>query len=174
MLTTNITVGNISAISRPVPSDTSSSSALPVANRRCSARSRTNARMTRTPPICSRRIRLIVSMRTCISRNSRRIRVMIRPISAASTGTMINSSEDSATSWLSAITMPPTPMIGAATIIVNVIRASIWTCCTSLVVRVISDGVPNRPTSRAENSCTRLKIPARRSRPTAIAVRAPK
>ena len=53
--------------------------------------------------------------------------------------------------------MPPTHMIGADTIRVNVIRASIWTCWTSLVVRVISDGVPNRPTSRAEKSCTRLK-----------------
>jgi hypothetical protein len=43
-----------------------------------------------------------------------------------------------------------------------------------LVVRVISDGVPNRPTSRAENAWTRLKTPCRTSRPRAIAVLAPK
>ena len=35
---------------------------------------------------------------------------------------------------------PPTHMIGAATSIVQVISTSICTCCTSLVVRVISDG----------------------------------
>ena len=54
--------------------------------------------------------------------------------------------------------MPPTHMIGADTISVNVIRTSIWTCCTSLVVRVISDGAPNWPTSRAENVWTRVKM----------------
>ena len=46
--------------------------------------------------------------------------------------------------------MPPTHMIGAVTIIVKVISTSICTCWTSLVVRVISDGAPNLPTSRAE------------------------
>ncbi len=45
---------------------------------------------------------------------------------------------------------PPTLMIGAATSIVQVISTSICTCCTSLVVRVISDGAPNWATSRAE------------------------
>jgi hypothetical protein len=48
---------------------------------------------------------------------------------------------------------------------VKVISASICTCCTSLVVLVISDGVPNLPTSRAENSITRLKTAWRMSRP---------
>ena len=42
------------------------------------------------------------------------------------------------------------------------------------MVRVIREGAPNWPTSRAENDCTRSKIAARRSRPRAIAVRAPK
>ncbi len=50
--------------------------------------------------------------------------------------------------------MPPTHMIGAVTIIVQVISTSICTCCTSLVVRVISDGAPKAPTSRAENAVT--------------------
>lgn len=44
--------------------------------------------------------------------------------------------------------------IGADTIIVNAVMVSICTCCTSLVVRVISDRVPNVPTSRADNNCT--------------------
>ncbi len=53
------------------------------------------------------------------------------------------------------MTTPPTHMIGAATSIVQVTITSICTCCTSLVVRVISDGAPNPATSRAENSPTR-------------------
>ena len=70
--------------------------------------------------------------------------------------------------------MPPTHMIGADSSSVNVMIASIWTCWTSLVVRVISDGVPKWLTSRSENCCTRLKIPCRTSRPSAIATCAPK
>jgi len=91
-----------------------------------------------------------------------------------SAGTATSTSEDSGTSWFSARMMPPTHMIGAATISVNVISTSICTCWTSLVVLVISDGVPNLPTSRAENVCTRLNTAWRMSRPTAIAAAAPK
>ena len=36
----------------------------------------------------------------------------------------------------------------------SAITTSICTCCTSLVMRVISDGAPNAPTSRAEKSVT--------------------
>ena len=39
--------------------------------------------------------------------------------------------------------MPPTTVIGAATARVHDITTSICTCCTSLVMRVISDGAPN-------------------------------
>ncbi len=39
---------------------------------------------------------------------------------------------------------------------------------------MISDGVPNRPTSRAENAWTRWNTACRTSRPSAIAVLAPK
>ena len=167
---TSITDGNISAISLPVPSETSSNSVLDASNRSRSWPSRTNARMTRTPVICSRSTLLIPSMRSCMRRNSGRIREMIRVTMIASSGTATSSSEDSWTFWLSARTMPPTHMIGADTIMVNVISVSIWTCWTSLVVLVISDGVPNLPTSRAEKSITRLKMAWRTSRPTAIAV----
>ena len=67
---------------------------------------------------------------------------MIRLTITPSSGTATSSSEDSGTFWLSASEMPPTHMIGADTSSVNVSIASICTCWTSLVVRVISDGVP--------------------------------
>ena len=71
-----------------------------------------------------------------------------------------------------AITMPPTIMIGTCTASVQPISASICTCWTSLVLRVISEGAPNCATSRPENEPTRWKTAARRSRPNDIAVRA--
>ena len=70
--------------------------------------------------------------------------------------------------------MPPTHVIGAATSSVQVISTSICTCCTSLVMRVISDGAPNWPTSRAEKSDTWWKRPLRTSRPKPMAALAPK
>ena len=56
---------------------------------------------------------------------------------------------------------------------VQAITTSICTCCTSLVMRVMSDGAPNVPTSRAEKSVTWWKSAARTSRPKPIATRAP-
>ncbi len=50
---------------------------------------------------------------------------------------------------------------------------SIWTCCTSLVMRVMSEGAPNSPTSRAENPVTLWNRSRRTSRPKLIAARAP-
>ena len=47
-------------------------------------------------------------------------------------------------------TIPPMAVIGAATSSVHVIKTSICTCWTSLVIRVISDGAPKKPTSFAE------------------------
>ena len=170
----SITAGNMSAIRRPTPSETSKSPSFAAVNRSRSRESRTNARITRTPVICSRSTRLMLSRRVCISRNSGRIRLMIRPTITPSAGTATSSREDSGTSWFRARMMPPTHMIGADTSSVKLISASIWTCCTSFVVRVISDGVPNRPTSRAEYAWTRWKMACRASRPTAIAVLAPK
>jgi hypothetical protein len=51
---------------------------------------------------------------------------------------------------------------------------SICTCCTSLVLRVIRDGAPNRLSSREENAKTREKIAPRTSRPKPIATLAPR
>ena len=72
------------------------------------------------------------------------------------------------------MTTPTTIVIGAPIAIVQVITTSICTCCTSLVMRVMSDGAPNAPTSRAENSVTWWNRAARRSRPKPIATWAPK
>ena len=66
---TSITMGNISAISRPARIAVSVSSALASANRLVSNGSRTKARTTRMPEICSRSTRLTTSMRSCIRRN---------------------------------------------------------------------------------------------------------
>ena len=99
---------------------------------------------------------------------------MTSPIATISTGTQTAISQDRPTSSCNAMATPPTHMIGAATSIVHETNTSIWTCCTSFVLRVISDGAPNRLSSRAENSPTRWNTAERTSRPKPIAVRAPK
>ncbi|SLI50461.1 Uncharacterised protein [Mycobacteroides abscessus subsp. abscessus] len=86
----------------------------------------------------------------------------------------MSSSQDSFKSSRSAMMMPPTHMIGAITSTVTDITTSSCTCCTSLVLRVISEGAPNRPTSRAEKVPTRCTSAARRSRPALIAAWAPR
>ena len=70
---------------------------------------------------------------------------------------MTTISHDRPTSSRIAITIAPTIMIGADTIIVKPISTSICTCWTSLVSRVISDGAPKWLTSRAENEPTRCE-----------------
>ncbi len=68
---------------------------------------------------------------------------------------------------------PTTIVIGAAMAIVHAMTTSICTCCTSFVMRVINDGAPNVPTSRAEKSVTLWKRFLRRSRPKLIATLPP-
>ena len=72
------------------------------------------------------------------------------PMQRNSTGTTTTTSQDSPKSSRIAITMPPTIMIGMVTAIRQVIIASICTCWTSLVARVISEGAPYVVTSRLE------------------------
>ncbi len=174
MLSTSMTTGKIRACKRPVRSAVAVRSSLAWANRARSSGSRTKARTTRMPAICSRRTRLTLSRRPCMSRNCGTILRMIRPIATTSTGTLTTSSQDRPTSSRSAITRPPTHMIGAATNIPQNMSTTVWTCCTSLVVRVMRDGAPKRATSRLEKVPTRAKTAARTSRPTPMAVRAPK
>ena len=99
---------------------------------------------------------------------------MIIAIAATRIVTLTTISQDRPRSWRSAMMMPPTHMIGAEIISVQVSSTTICTCCTSLVVRVISEGAPNRVTSRDENAPTWWNTAARVSRPKPIAVRAPK
>ena len=172
-LSTSITIGNMNAISRPACSAVSVTWSLAPAKRSVSYGSRTKARTTRMPVICSRRTRLTSSMRSCINRNCGTIRHTTSPMLTTSTGTLTSSSPESATSSRSAMTTPPTIVIGAATSSVQVMRTRSCTCCTSLVIRVISDGAPKPPTSRAEKSVTRWNRSRRTSRPKPMAVRAP-
>ena len=69
--------------------------------------------------------------------------------------------------------MPPTARIGAMIIMFRPIRTTIWTCWTSFVLRVMSDGVPNLLSSACEKLSTLRKIAPRRSRPNAIPVLEP-
>ena len=70
-LSTNMTVGNMNAISRPARSEVSVRSSLPLPKRAASCGSRTKARTTRMPVICSRSTWLTRSMRSCITRELR-------------------------------------------------------------------------------------------------------
>ncbi len=66
---------------------------------------------------------------------------------------------------------PPIAMSGAVTIMVSAICRNIWTCWTSLVLRVIRVGAPNVFISRSEKRWTERNVRARMSRPTDIEVR---
>ena len=68
------------------------------------------------------------------------------------------------------MTTPPTARIGAMIIMLRPIRTTIWTCWTSFVLRVMSDGVPKRLSSACEKLSTLRKIAPRRSRPKAMPV----
>ena len=170
----NMTSGNMIASRRPTASWVLVSSPLAWAKRSVSYGSRTKARTTRMPPICSRRMRLTTSIRPCISRNSGGSPRTTAKIDRARAGTATATSQDSPTSSCRAMKMPPTMVIGADRMTVADITTSIWTCWTSLVLRVISDGAPYELSSRAEKVSTRSKIAPRTSRPKAIAVLAPK
>ena len=125
------------------------------------------------PVICSRRIRLTSSIRACILRKFGTILLTTKPTARNSAGTTTARIQPRPRSSRSAISTPPTIMIGAETAMVQPISTSICTCCTSLVERVISDGAPKCCTSRAEKVPTRWKSSPRTSRPKPIAVRAP-
>ncbi|MNW56401.1 hypothetical protein D3C74_341130 [compost metagenome] len=126
------------------------------------------------PEICSRSTPLIASMRFCILRKYGTMREMISPTTTPSTGTTTRSSAESSTSSWSAMMTPPTSMMGAMTMMVKPMSTTIWTCWTSFVVRVMSDGAPSTPISCAENDWTRVKSPLRTSRPNDMATLAPK
>ena len=76
---------------------------------------------------------------------------------------------DSGLSWRSAMMMPPMPIMGAKMSSERPRTTIICTCCTSLVPRVMSEGVPNRLTSAWEKLSTLRKRLPRTSRPKLMA-----
>ena len=128
------------------------------------------------PVICSRSTRLTVSMRVCMRRNCGTIRADDqRRSTTASTGTLTTSSQDSPRSSRTAMMMPPTHMIGAATIM----RAAQHDEHLHLlhVVGVAGDQrrrAEVRDLAGGEPADAGGRARARRSRPKLIAVRAPK
>jgi hypothetical protein len=149
-LISRLTVGNIIVISRPPRRAVAVRSWLAASKRAFSSGSRTNARTTRMPVICSRSTRLMLSMQSCMRLNAGTMRTTIEPRAIAATGIATSRIAERPTSSRRAKITPTTSVIGAAMAIVAAITTSICTCCTSLVMRVISDGAPKRPTSRAE------------------------
>ena len=171
---TSITLGNMKAWSRPARSELSVRSALATPKRCPSSGSRTNARMTRMPWICSRRTWFARSMRACMFSNCGISRMTTRPTLMTSAGMATTRINESGPSSRIARIKPPTIMIGAATKSVHIITTSICTCWTSLVMRVMSDEAPKVFTSAAENAVTPRNSAPRTSRPKLIAARAPK
>ena len=69
------------------------------------------------------------------------------------TGRMMAMDMERGASWRRAMMMLPMDIIGVSSIsVANVSR--VCTCCTSLVLRVMSDGVPNLPISLWERLST--------------------
>src|SRR5699024_286053 len=87
-------------------------------------------------------------------------------------GTATHTSQLNPASSRSAMTTPPTAMMGAMTNRLSDISVTICNCCTSLVARVINVAGPNCDIWYDENRETRRNIAARRSRPMDIADRA--
>jgi hypothetical protein len=118
--------------------------------------------------------RLIASSCVWLRRNSGTIRPITSTAAMSRAGTETAMSQLSPTSCWTAMMMPPMASSGAVTNIVAPIIASICTCCTSLVLRVISEPAPNCETSRSEKPLTRENTSARMSRPTPMAAFAAK
>ena len=102
------------------------------------------------------------------------MRLTMKPAMTRSSGTATAISQLSPTSCCSAMMMPPMASRGAVTSMVAPIIASICTCCTSLVLRVMSVPAPKVDTSRSENPLTFSYTSRRMSRPALIAARAAK
>ena len=94
------------------------------------------------------------SILACMARNNGTTMTSSAPITTAMTGTATASGGDSAEPSLTAMITPPTHMIRAMTIRVRAICRNSWICWTSLVLRVIRDGVPKWFISPAEKPCT--------------------
>ena len=137
-----VAVGNIKDMRRPPRRAVCATSWFASWKRAISCGSRTNARTTRIPESCSRKISLIRSMRTCMTRNVGTILETTVPRMIMTSGTAMTMIHDKLTSCCRASTSPPMAVNGAATSRVQVVSTNICTCCTSLVIRVINEGAP--------------------------------
>ena len=91
---------------------------------------------------------------------------------AAMSGMITRSSPERGTSWRRAMITPPIVRIGAEIMTLRAIRTSVWTCCTSFVLRVIRLAAPNLLTSTWLYVSTLRKMAVRTSRPKPIEIRA--
>ena len=98
---------------------------------------------------------------------------MMLPTITSSAGMANSSKVDKPASSRMARKVPPIAVMGAAMSSVQVMKTIIWTCCTSLVIRVISDDAPSWLTSRLENPVTPWNRSLRTSRPNPIEARDP-
>ena len=130
--------------------------------------------MTRTPLRNSRVTWLMRSIFFCMDMNSGVAREITRPMKAPMMGIATRMTVESVTLRRSAMMTPPMAIIGAMSTTLSIISTTICTCCTSLVVRVMSDGAPKRLTSACENFWTRRKSAPRVSRPSDMEVLEPK
>ena len=116
--------------------------------------------------------RLIASILVWLAWKSGMAARMTRPMTMAIRGMTTTSSPDRATSVRRAMMTPPMMSSGAETSIVRPKKTTVWTCCTSLVLRVMSDAGPKWLTSTCENVSTLVKTAERTSRPKPMAMRA--
>ena len=170
----SMTIGKTRAISRPTCRPALVRSPFASAKRASSCSSRTKARTTRMPVICSRMTRLTPSSEVCMRPNHGTMREMTSPTQRPSSGTATATSHDSPTSSRSAMMMPPNIMIGVVTSSAKAMKATICTWVTSLVLREMSVGAPKRVTSWAEKPTTVPKTLPRMSRPMPMATLAEK
>jgi len=149
-----IRIGPMSTKMRPMRTATSVRASLAAANRRVSCSSRTKARMTRRPMICSRSTALTSSVRSCMTVNSGISCRISRAMMMTTTGAEAHTSQDRPASSRTAMMMPPTTISGRLTMKLSISRNSIWICWTSLVPRVIRVGAPKEETSSAPKPST--------------------
>ena len=81
---------------------------------------------------------------------------------------------DRPTSWRRAAKMPMTRVIGALMAMVPAMTTSICTCCTSLVIRVMSEGAPKGAHLSGREVGDLVEQGSRTSRPKLIATLAPR
>ena len=121
--------------------------------------------MTRMPDSFSRKTWFSLSTWVCCFLNQGWDRFVVNTTTTAMTGTTNSRIEDSFTSCLRHMTMPPMSRIGVVIMVRSSICMVCWSWFTSLVVRVMREGVPKRSRSDWEKAWTLVNRASRISRP---------